>query len=210
VFVASRDDDADYKNAVAQNASLHIVFSQDPPSPSNTGDQFCLFKLLRPSSVSASLRTLYSIEQPQCSCALIKTSPHSQSPPVTICMMLGCSAETPAALSPSCPDLMRLSPMKTLSQTSLISLALQNLSAFNVRRRTMDQTMYPRLGIASCVPNSQARISDMKRGRKTGNMPESCHARPFIVLCPSYPQSVVLFPLIRTRNAAKVIPVIIS
>jgi hypothetical protein len=29
VFVASRDDDADYKNAVAQNASLHVVLPQE-------------------------------------------------------------------------------------------------------------------------------------------------------------------------------------
>jgi hypothetical protein len=35
-----------------------------------------------------------------------------------------------------------------------------------------------------------------------------CCLRPFIVLCPSYPQLVVLFPLILTRNAAKVITVI--
>src|SRR5437016_14203744 len=31
VFVASRDDDADYRNAVAQNASLHVVFPQETP-----------------------------------------------------------------------------------------------------------------------------------------------------------------------------------
>jgi hypothetical protein len=29
VFVASRDDDADYRNAVAQNASLHVVLPEE-------------------------------------------------------------------------------------------------------------------------------------------------------------------------------------
>ena len=40
VFVASRDDDADYRNAVAQKASLHIVLPQEKrflPTPSSTG-----------------------------------------------------------------------------------------------------------------------------------------------------------------------------
>jgi hypothetical protein len=29
VFLASRDDDADYRNAVAQNASLQVVLPQE-------------------------------------------------------------------------------------------------------------------------------------------------------------------------------------
>ena len=43
VFVASRDDDADYRNAVAQNASLHAVFPQETPFtfdlPTNSPNQ---------------------------------------------------------------------------------------------------------------------------------------------------------------------------
>jgi hypothetical protein len=43
---------------------------------------------------------------------------------------------------------------------------------------------------------------------RTPDFAPSCYTCPLIALCPSYPQPVVLFPLILTRNAARVIPVI--
>jgi hypothetical protein len=54
VFVASRDDDADYRNAVAQNASLHLVLQQEThftlrrPGPIRPDQKLLNLKLASP------------------------------------------------------------------------------------------------------------------------------------------------------------------
>ena len=75
VFVPSRDDDADYKNAVGQNASVQIVFPQEPPFT------FAHLRQIRPNQTLLEAVELapaferFTIEQPQCRCALIEISP---------------------------------------------------------------------------------------------------------------------------------------
>jgi hypothetical protein len=46
VFVASRDDDADYRNAVAQNASLHVVLPEETRFTQKHPDRFAIARLL--------------------------------------------------------------------------------------------------------------------------------------------------------------------
>ena len=141
-------------------------------------------------------------------CALIETSRHPQHLAATICMMLGCSA----ALSSSCPDLIRLSPMKTLSEAPSFRLLSAKLNpAFplaDVPRCISISVLALNIPTDHLRLPSQGRILQAIPSQNPRIVPASCHACPFIVLCPSYPQYIVLRPLILTRNAAKVIAVI--
>ena len=115
---------------------------------------------------------------------------------------LDCNAGKRPSCSQECADSLRVSVQDPLREPSF--LILQN--SFHIR--------IPRC--PRCIKISHRSLSfairpfsRVNQGRNPELCPASCYTHPLIALCPSYPQHVVLSPLILTNNAAKVISVIL-
>jgi hypothetical protein len=129
-------------------------------------------------------------------------------------MMLGCSAETSAACSQCCADFCRfiyqkLPLPKLLSQSSLAAkhqFLFLLLPETYSHSRSLKSTMYRHRWILRLRFRAESLMHEIRQISQL--CPASCYMRPFIVLCPSYPQPMVLLPLIPTRIEARVIPVI--
>ncbi len=121
VFVASRDDDADYRNAVAQNASLHVVFPQETPFTLTSRPIRPIRNLLNLQLATRS--KLFSIECPRVQ--MERSWDHHRmlmhTLAITFCRMLGCNAETSPICSQCCADFLRMSSTRDpLCEASLL------------------------------------------------------------------------------------------
>src|SRR5260370_21383184 len=107
-----------------------------------------------------------------------------------------------AACSQDCADALRFSVQDPLREPSF--LTPQN--SFHIRIPQCPRCIkISHRSLSLTIPAESLRVN---QGRNPELCPASCYIDPSIVLCPSYPQPMVLFPLILASNAAKVIPVI--
>jgi len=109
VFVASRDDDADYRNAAAQNASLHVVFPQRNTFTLKHPDQFAPIRNplnLKLATCTTPAQTVLRRMTARVDGTLMGPSlhAHAHTSRSSFCMMLGCGMVSFGVCSRSCAD----------------------------------------------------------------------------------------------------------
>jgi hypothetical protein len=144
VFVASRDDDADYRNAVAQNASLHVVLPQEtlftlkPPAIRRVRNLLDL-KLATRSPPRASLRPITARAVDRVLTGNLHRLMHLA---ITCSTMLSCSMGSFAILLAMCADFLRVIHQKIISAKHP-SAAPQNLFRTGYVGRQCDVLGFP-------------------------------------------------------------------